>query len=129
MLNLYLNYGLYLPAEMLESIGKTLQMCGFPILQHNWYPLNNLIDWKLACNPWNEAIQEAVQLNIDQRPYFQRILCRIDSNHSENPYLFIQGPAGTGKTFLYNILYHHYRAKKNCALCCFFRYCIINFTR
>lgn len=35
LVNPHLDYGLYLLAEMLESAGKTLQICGLPIPQHN----------------------------------------------------------------------------------------------
>lgn len=82
--------------------------------------MSNLIGRELAYNPWDEAIQEAeklAQLNTDQRSCFQTIPRAVDSNYTENPYFFIQGPAGTGKTFLYNILCHHYRAKEKIVLC------------
>lgn len=32
LINLYLNYGLYLPAEILKNVEKILQIYGFPIL-------------------------------------------------------------------------------------------------
>lgn len=95
-------------------------MCGLLIRQYNWHILNNLISQELAYNPWDEAIQEdekLAQLNIDQRSCFQTILRAIDSNHSENLYFFIQSPASTGKTFLYNILCHYYQAKQKIVLC------------
>lgn len=92
MINPHLDYGLYLLVEMLESAGKTLEMCSLPIPQYNWHPLNNLIDWELAYNLWDEAKQEAeklAQLNMDQHSCFQTILHAVDSNYSENPYFFI----------------------------------------
>ena len=52
LINPHLDHGLYLLAEMLEDVGKTLQMCGFPILQHNWHPLNTFISRELAYNTW-----------------------------------------------------------------------------
>lgn len=105
---------------MLEGIGKTLQMYGSPIPQHNWHPLNTLIGRELAYNALDKAIQEAeklAQLNADQRSCFQTIIRVINSSHSEKLYFFIQGPAGTGKTFLYNLLCHYYRAKEKIVLC------------
>ena len=96
---------------MLECKRKTLQICGLPNPQYNWYPLNSLIHRELAYNPWDEVIYEAeksAKLNIDQRSCFQTILYRVNLNQSESLYFFLQDPAGIKKTFLYNILSHHY---------------------
>lgn len=68
----------------------------------------------------DEAIQEAeklAKLNTDQPSCFQIIIHAINSNHSEKSYFFLQGPAGTGKTFLYNVLCHYYQAKEKIVLC------------
>ena len=48
-----------------------------------------------------EALLEAEKvatLNIEQREYFERVISAVDSvREGTPPYLFIQGPAGTGK--------------------------------
>lgn len=68
----------------------------------------------------DEAIQEAgklEQLNTDQRSCFQTIIRAINSSPSEKSNFFIQGPTSTGRTFLYNLLCHHYRAKEKIVFC------------
>ena len=57
-------------------------------------------------------------LNLDQRECFESVISAVDSVREETrPYFFIQGLAGTGKTFLYNILCHHYCAHEKIVLC------------
>ena len=50
------------------------------------------------------------QLNDDQRQIHDTIMNAIATNSDENCY-FVDGPAGTGKTFLYNTLVHNLQAQ------------------
>ena len=49
------------------------------------------------------------QLNHDQRLIHDTIVNAITTNSDQNCY-FVDGPAGTGKTFLYNTLVHNLQA-------------------
>ena len=61
--------------------------------------------------------EKLATLNLDQQQCFEKIISAIDSIREESwPYFFIQGPAGTGKTFLYSVLCHHYCAKEKIVL-------------
>ncbi|VDL64611.1 unnamed protein product [Nippostrongylus brasiliensis] len=51
-----------------------------------------------------EGEQLYSQLNDDQRATADEILLSYSSTHSKLH--FIDGPGGSGKTFLYNALYH-----------------------
>lgn len=56
-------------------------------------------------------------LNLDQQQCFERVISAVDSIREETrPYFFIQGLAGTGKTFLYSVLCHYYCANKTIVL-------------
>ncbi|CAI4220356.1 unnamed protein product, partial [Auanema sp. JU1783] len=60
--------------------------------------------------------QKYSQLNDQQRSAFDTICHAVDSG-SDNSHFFLQGPAGTGKTFLYNTLCHYYRRQGKIVLC------------
>ena len=49
------------------------------------------------------------QLINDQRHIHDTILTAITTNSDQNCY-FVDGPAGTGKTFLYNTIVHNLQA-------------------
>jgi hypothetical protein len=55
-------------------------------------------------------------MNENQRHYFNIIIATVEQNPI-NAYFFLQDYAGTGKTFLYNIIYNHFRAKKEIIIC------------
>ena len=55
------------------------------------------------------------QLNTDQRSCFDVIVTAIEAD-PKNAHFFLQGPAGTGKTFLYRCLCHHYRSQSKVVL-------------
>ena len=56
------------------------------------------------------------KLNHDQSNAFQKIFSRIDNHDSGKNIFFIDGPGGTGKTFLYSALLNFIRANGNIAL-------------
>ena len=49
-------------------------------------------------------------LNDEQRHVFERVLQSLNSD-DQNKYFFLDGPGGSGKTFLYNAIYHHLKSK------------------
>lgn len=65
-----------------------------------------------------EKAKKVVTFNLEQRQSFEKNVFTIDSGREETwLYFFVQGPAGTGKMFLYTVLCHHYHAKKKIVLC------------
>ena len=55
------------------------------------------------------------QLNTDQRHAYTTILHSI--NDKSKSLYFVQGPAGTGKTFLYKVLCSYFHSKGKIVLC------------
>jgi chromosomal replication initiation ATPase DnaA len=55
-------------------------------------------------------------MNEGQRHCFNIIIAAVEQNPM-SAYFFLQGYAGTGKTFLYNAICNHFRAKKEIVLC------------
>ena len=106
------DYGLNLLSELLRESGKTIGQCGLPLPNFTWRLDNSLLRRELDYDPMYEALLEAEKaatFNIEQRECFERVISAVDSvREGTRPYFFIQGPAGTGKTFLYSVLCHHY---------------------
>ncbi|OSC97186.1 hypothetical protein PYCCODRAFT_1377712, partial [Trametes coccinea BRFM310] len=61
------------------------------------------------------ATQQIPQLNRDQRNAFERIVTSVQSNAGD--IFFVNGPGGTGKTFLYKTVCHKLRAEGMIILC------------
>jgi chromosomal replication initiation ATPase DnaA len=55
-------------------------------------------------------------MNEGQRHYFDIIIAAVEQNLM-SAYFFLQGYTGTGKTFLYNVIYNHFRAKEEIIIC------------
>jgi hypothetical protein len=118
-----LNYdlGLYELRKRLKEYGKDLPDFQLLLLVQQWERLlgNPLIVRELDYDHEDEqhAINELKpQLNEDQRIAFDSITTRIITNPTDCRF-FIQGPAETGKTFLYRALYHYLRAQEKIVLC------------
>ena len=56
------------------------------------------------------------QLNSDQQTCFQTIVTAI-TDDPQTAHFYLQGPGGTGKTFLYKALCHDYRSQGKTVLC------------
>jgi hypothetical protein len=56
------------------------------------------------------------QLNVDQCSYFQAIIAAI-TDDPQTAHFYLQGPGGTGKTFLYKTLCYYYRGQGKVVLC------------
>ena len=54
------------------------------------------------------------KMNVDQKQVFNTVVEAIENCY--NKVFFIDGPAGTGKTFVYNTLLANVRSKGNIAL-------------
>ena len=120
----YLDYGLYLIHRILADQQKTLADYGLPQFQHQWGILAEGTNPLLAAelqqyDPIEEERQFTdlrQQLNADQAACFNTIIAAIDTD-PQTARFFLQGPAGTGKTFLYRCLCHYYRSRGKIVLC------------
>ncbi|EIE88043.1 hypothetical protein RO3G_12754 [Rhizopus delemar RA 99-880] len=55
-------------------------------------------------------------MNVGQKTVFDEIIDSISSNPN-TAYFFLQGSAGTGKTFAYNALCHYFRRQGKIIVC------------
>jgi len=125
-----LDYGLYLIQEYLKEFGKTLMEYGLPEPVLNWVVgqvrvTNPVMAEELAYDPRQEkenSDRMRAQLNPEQVSCFEEIIkaveqydCHPHGNRSSG--FFLQGAAGTGKTFLYNCLCSYLRAEGKIVLC------------
>jgi chromosomal replication initiation ATPase DnaA len=55
-------------------------------------------------------------MNESQRHCFNIIIAAVEQNLI-SAHFFLQGYASTGKTFLYNAIYNHFRAKEKIIIC------------
>jgi hypothetical protein len=56
------------------------------------------------------------RMNEDQRRCFDIIIAAVEQNLM-SAHFFLQGYISIGKTFLYNVIYNHFRAKKEIIIC------------
>jgi DNA replication protein DnaC len=56
------------------------------------------------------------QLNPDQQSCFTEIVTAIESD-PQTAHFYLQGPGGTGKTFLYKTLCYYFRGQGKTVLC------------
>ena len=115
-----LDYGLYLISLILADSGKTLQNFELPNYVNDWSRTagNELIATELNYDLIEQIAEHDLslaQLNEGQRNAYSTILHSItDGSQSLH---FVQGPAGTGKTFLYKVLCNYFRSKGKIVLC------------
>ena len=127
------DYGLYLMDVKLKDQNKSLEDYQMPRHEYNWIEAfrtttslelstNELINEQLDYNIHNEHqlyTSKYTQFNNDQKAAFDRIVERIESDTPNNIPLcfFLHGPAGTGKTFVYNTIANYFRSQNQIAIC------------
>jgi hypothetical protein len=108
--------------QLIEDTGSTMEACHMNVHQQQW---NEII------GDGNRLIQEQMQLGYDQTPgiaeAFQNQLNPAQSQafdqivqstiSSPGKVFFLDGPAGTGKTFLYKTLCYRLRSERKIVLC------------
>ncbi|KAG7952067.1 hypothetical protein I3843_12G040700 [Carya illinoinensis] len=105
--------------QVLHSISTTLESMGrdinsFQLLDQNIHFdedefLSREIDDELAVSIPEEDILASTLLNTEQQVVYKLVLEKVFSN--QNAAFFIDGPGGTGKTFLYKALLAEIRSK------------------
>ncbi|POS82310.1 hypothetical protein EPUL_006433, partial [Erysiphe pulchra] len=88
---------------------------------HRWsrQEQNNLIADAMRFDQYEERVlfdQSILSFSSGQNSAFNTIPNVIDNGLRPNTF-FLQGPAGTGKTFLYKVLCNYYRSKGDIFLC------------
>ncbi|SAM09603.1 hypothetical protein [Absidia glauca] len=135
------DYGLYLIETTLNELSKSLGDFNLLLFKHNWTEAlnqstgsgrtdNSLVDEQLTYDTQEEEAAYSSKyalFNLDQKHAFDRIVEKLQSHesasdvnptHSENGIcFFLHGPAGTGKTFVYNTLCNYWRSKRKIVLC------------
>ena len=91
-----------------KSITDT-EFSDLPHLPDNFIHPQNQIDQVDIAHERDQGEHMLQQLNIDQRHIHDTIMNAITTNSDQNCY-FVDGPAGTGKTFLYNTIVHNLQA-------------------
>lgn len=115
------DYGLYLLDRVLRQSGHLLsEFSMMPQWHQDWEHIvdNPLIAEQLNYNRDDELAQANTwiqQLNNEQHGVFTRITESVQHEHGET--FFLDGPGGTGKTFIYNTLCNWVRSQGWIALC------------
>ncbi|KAI0281932.1 PIF1-like helicase-domain-containing protein [Russula brevipes] len=115
------DFGLFLLDGILHDMGTALH--NFPDMPHVRRPWLSSVD-----NPYiaehlsydvelknTIADQGFAKFNDDQHQAYHKILLSIE--RQDGSIFFVNGPGGTGKTFLYNTLCHRIRGNHGIALC------------
>ena len=129
---LTLDYCLYHIQQFLNEYGKSLAEFGLPGPVLDWRNRegrvggNALIQEEQAYDVEQEgetSVTLRQQLNEEQGACLRQIVAAVESYDSDpvhqnvNNAFFLHGPAGTGKTFLYNCLCSHLRSQGKIVLC------------
>lgn len=120
MENPHLDYGLHLNLIELLHHGKHLSNYRLPDTMLNWNEGEANIHVQDEPNFDLQIQQETFdtnhqKLNPRQREIFERITTAINTDSPAA--FFLQGSAGTGKTFLYSVICNYYRAQGKIVLC------------
>jgi hypothetical protein len=115
------DYGLFLLSKSLSDIGTSLSnFPNMPHIRNDWDHIdeNHFLSEQLAYNTTNEltlANERHSRLNAEQRLAYQSVLEAVHAQSGQT--FFLDGPAGTGKTFVYQALCHSVRADGHIVLC------------
>ena len=124
----WLDFGLYLLDITFKNQGKSLKELNMPEPEFSWSLIieqqnelhsNPLIQAEKNYNIQTENdlyLGKYSQLNESQKSAFDTITGSVTADPHKT-HFFLQGPAGTGKTFLYNTLCHYYRGQGKIVLC------------
>lgn len=117
------DYGLFLINKTLKTSGSSLtdfRSMPQPIYPSPWDPLftNNLIAEQLNYNrdfEQESALRCVESLNPEQRTAYDCVIQSVEQNLGRT--FFLDGPGGTGKTYVYITLCHHLRSQRKVVLC------------
>lgn len=111
------DYGLYLLGTALAKGDLTLSSFGLLTPTFDWSVLEfDVEEAEERAQSLRLADEMRARLNEEQSVAFRTITQAI-TDDPQVAHFFLQGPGGTGKTFLYRTLYHHYRSLGKKVLC------------
>jgi hypothetical protein len=117
LLDPHYDYGLWLIAQGLTDLQRSLTDASLPKNCFDWAEVHSLtIRQDSQAHSRRVATDLQLQLNADQAACFQTIVQAI-ADHPQAAHFYLQGPGGTGKTFLYKTLYHHFCGEGKNVLC------------
>ena len=115
------DYGLYLIDKLMQQKGKHLKnMTSMPTSSMPWEneQENPYMTEQLNYNRVEEqqlAANLQHQFNLEQQKAFTEIALAVNTRSGKS--FFLQGAGGCGKTFVYQVLSHHFRAEGQIVLC------------
>lgn len=111
------DYGLFLLADGLTDQQQSLTDHGLPLYTWDWTRsrLSASVTHTRA-DQASLAVTMQAQLNGDQQSCFTEIVTAIDTD-PQTAHFYLQGPGGTGKTFLYKALCYYFRGQGRTVLC------------
>ena len=115
------DYGLYLIDVLLHNKNRSLQdWPAMPLPQYNWQAVvgNRLIAEQLSYDNEEQtglANQRIPTLNNEQHAAFYAIVNAVELKSGQT--FFLHGPEGTGKTYVYNTLYHFLHGQGKIVIC------------
>ena len=117
----HLDFGLYKLDQLLRRHERRVTDFGLPAIIYNWDNTrpNSLLGAELNYEQGSEQElydEKHRMMNDDQLTAFDAITTTIVRSPAAS-HFFVQGPAGTGKTFLYSVLCHYYRSMGSVVLC------------
>jgi primosomal protein N' len=117
LLDPHYNYSLFLLAESLTDQQQTLVDHRLPCFAWDWTQVHQSrsVTDRLEQDTALAATMQA-QLNPDQQSCFTRIVTAVDTD-PQTAHFYLQGPGGTGKTFLYKTLCYYFRGQEKTVLC------------
>ncbi|POS84654.1 hypothetical protein EPUL_002232 [Erysiphe pulchra] len=115
------DYGLWLLEKNLKDLNLNWVDVRMSGPTHSWsrQEQNNLIADAMRFDQYEQRVlfdQSILSFSSGQNSAFNTITNVIDNGLRPNTF-FLQGPAGTGKTFLYKVLCNYYRSKGDNVLC------------
>jgi hypothetical protein len=127
-----LDYGLYLIQVEFENLNKSLSAFRMPFNKFDWAQRidQQHADDAISSNAFlrmeqshNVDAEESLYIeryssfNDDQKAALDTIVSAVEDGEPQNFCFFLQGPAGTGKTFIYNTLYNYFCLKQMIVAC------------
>ena len=108
---------------LLQHHGKSLKdFPGMPIPTENvtgFQELSKIMTEELTYKreeQWEKASNCEKQMNADQAKVYYKVIESVLTENTEQTLFFVDGPAGTGKTFLYNAILAKIRSEGKIAL-------------
>jgi hypothetical protein len=111
------DYGLFLLADGLTDQQQSLADHGLPSFVWDWTRKHRSLSVTHTLEDQASlAARMQAQLNPDQLSCFTWIVTAIDTD-PQTAHFYLQGPGGTGKTFLYKTICHYFRGQGRTVLC------------